>query len=127
MGKSSSLLVLAVALPLAFALSGCRTRSASAGNEERVAAGRALFGTLCARCHGAEGGGGLATEGSPAPRNFRDHAFQTALSDAQLEQAIAVGKPPAMPPFGAMVNAEQRASLVAFLRTLDPESAGHGR
>lgn len=126
MGKSIPLVPLALALSPALALVACKTGEAAPRADERVSRGQALYGTLCARCHGAEGGGGVASEGAPAPRNLRDHSFQLSVSDAQLEQTIAGGKPPAMPAFGAIVSPEQRTSLVAFLRTLDSET-GHGR
>jgi cytochrome c oxidase cbb3-type subunit III len=85
--------------------------------------GRDLFASVCARCHGADGSGGLPLfEGGPSPRNFRDHAFHTSHSDAELAQTIRNGKGAGMPPFGATFNDAQIAALVAQIRSFDPEN-----
>ncbi len=87
------------------------------------AEGRELFASVCSRCHGADGSGGLPVfDGGPSPRNFRDHAFQTSRSDADLVQAIRNGKGAAMPPFGTTFNDAQIAALVAQIRSFDPEN-----
>lgn len=100
---------------------------ASAGCErDRVAPGthaeaQRWFDAACAKCHGRDGRGGVpAAEGLPAPRNFRDPAFQASRSDAELEHSIRSGKG-SMPPFGAMFDDAQRRSLVAYIRGFNPE------
>jgi mono/diheme cytochrome c family protein len=94
--------------------------SGSSGREDTTTR-RELFTTACSRCHGPEGRGGLPiSEGGPSPRNFHDHAFQTARTDDQIKQTIVNGKPPGMPPFGALFTEVQLTSLVAFVRTCDP-------
>ena len=82
--------------------------------------GGELFGSTCSRCHGADGAGGVASyEGGPAPRNFRDHAFQTERTDEQLKQVIRNGKGSGMPPFGTMFDDAQLTGLVLHIRSLD--------
>jgi mono/diheme cytochrome c family protein len=83
---------------------------------------RDLFLATCARCHGAEGTGGLPLwEGGPSPRNFRDHAFHAERTDAQLRETIKTGKGTGMPAFGAALTDAQITSLVAYVRSLDPQ------
>jgi mono/diheme cytochrome c family protein len=79
-----------------------------------------IFGSVCARCHSADGSGGLAKDGMAAPRNFRDAAFQAARTDDQLRHVIKNGKPPAMPPFAAVVTDAQLDALVAKIRSFAP-------
>jgi mono/diheme cytochrome c family protein len=64
----------------------------------------ALFQSRCASCHGARGAGDgpVAAALQPKPRDFRDRAWQTAMTDAQLarvivEGGLGVGKSPLMP------------------------------
>lgn len=113
-------ITLSLCLVLAALLAGCSgCKRATAG--QQPAKGRDLFAAACARCHGTEGGGGLAVfDGGPTPRNFRDHAFQTSHTDEQLKKAIVEGKPPGMPPFGTAFDEEQLRSLVEHVRSLDP-------
>lgn len=109
--------------PLLFALStlasaGCKRSDAAQG---APGSGRELFAAACARCHGAEGGGGLPLyEGGPSPRNFRDHGFQASLTDEQIKQTIVNGKGTGMPPFGATFDDAQLRALVAEVRGFDP-------
>lgn len=85
--------------------------------------GRDLFAVTCARCHGADGSGGLPLfDGGPSPRNFRDHAFQRARTDEQIKLTIMNGKATGMPPFGTLFDEQQLRSLVAHVRSLDPEN-----
>jgi cytochrome c oxidase cbb3-type subunit 3 len=101
------------------AAGGCKKSRAS---ETAAAEGAVLFASLCARCHGAEGTGGLPVyDGGPSPRNFRDHAFQAARTDSDLRATIREGKSTGMPPFAAVLNDSQVDAVIAHLRSLDPE------
>ncbi|MFO0664861.1 MAG: cytochrome c [Polyangiaceae bacterium] len=112
--KRPLVLVLLACASLSFSLGGC------AKKPQEAVDGAALFSTNCARCHGATGGGGLpSSEGSPAPRNFRDRAFQTARTDDELRHTIVRGKGASMPPFGAMFTDEQLQALVRQIRSFD--------
>jgi len=98
----------------------------AAGCEKKAdaAQGRDLFASTCARCHGADGAGGLPLfDGGPAPRNFHDHAFQRERTDEQLKLTIMNGKGTGMPSFGTLFDEGQLRSLVAHVRSLDPENA----
>jgi mono/diheme cytochrome c family protein len=91
------------------------------GTTSEQAAERAehTFNTVCARCHGADGKGGVAPEGVNAPRNFRDGAFQATRTDEQLKQAIRAGKG-AMPGYGNLFSDLDLEGLVRKIRSFDP-------
>lgn len=81
---------------------------------------RQIFESRCATCHGPQGAGdGPASAGLvPKPRNFRDAAWQSSVSDAHIEKIVqyggsGVGKSPAMPPNPDLVP---RPDVVAALR-----------
>jgi len=77
------------------------------------------FNTLCGRCHGSDGKGGVAPEGVNAPRNFCDRTFQASRTDDQLKQVIRMGKG-AMPGFGNRFSDLDLQGLVAKIRSFDP-------
>ena len=80
-----------------------------------------LFDSVCAKCHGTDGRGGVpAAEGLPPPRNFCDPAFQASRSDDELKRVIKAGKGP-MPPFGALFDDSQLTLLVAYIRGFSPK------
>lgn len=91
---------------------------AAAASPEAEAA--QIFNGRCAVCHGATGAGdgpGAAAL-TPRPRNFRDAAWQSAATDAQIELVIrqggaAVGKSAAMPP---SPDLNDKPAVVAALR-----------
>ncbi|MBX3220363.1 MAG: cytochrome c [Labilithrix sp.] len=105
-----------VSVLLAALAAGC-TKS-----EAATADSRQLFANACARCHGADGAGGIPSfGGGPAPRNFRDRDFQRGRTDEQLKMTIRDGKGSGMPPFGSMFDDAQLAALVAQIRSFDPD------
>ena len=61
-------------------------RSAGASAER----GSKLFASVCARCHGDDGGGGLPVPTVQRPRNFRDAAFHGERNDGELRQVREV-------------------------------------
>jgi mono/diheme cytochrome c family protein len=88
-----------------------------AATEARAAT--ALFGSMCAQCHGAEGAGDGAGRPPVAQvPDFRDAAWQAAHTDAQLAASIADGRGGFMPPFGARLSPEGIAALVRHVRRL---------
>jgi mono/diheme cytochrome c family protein len=106
-------LLLAIAAPLGGF--GCEKKS-------QAAEARDLFTSTCARCHGADGKGGLAVIGGlPPPRNFHDHEFQQTHTDAQIRHTIVNGKGTGMPGFGATFSDEQLVALIAHVRSFDIE------
>ena len=87
---------------------------------EAMAQAEDLYKNRCARCHGPTGrGDGPEAAGlTPKPRNFRSAAWQLAVSDKHLEQAIreggpAVGKSALMRPNPDLAG---QPELVAALR-----------
>lgn len=97
---------------VAVALAGCRR-----AESEEPARAEALFAGICARCHGADGRGGVAPDGGVAPRNFTDPAFQRTRNDADIRRAIVKGRANgAMPAFGRTFTAAQIEALVKQVR-----------
>ncbi len=83
---------------------------------------RQIYGSRCAPCHGASGGGdGVAAVAlNPKPRNFHEGEWQASVTDAQIETAIrqggaAVGKSAAMPP---NPDLNDKPAVLAALRTM---------
>ncbi len=81
-----------------------------------------IFSGRCSPCHGATGAGDGAASAAltPRPRNFREAAWQSAVTDAQIEQIIrqggaAVGKSAAMP---ANPDLDAKPAVVAALRAM---------
>ncbi|MET0793015.1 MAG: cytochrome c [Polyangiaceae bacterium] len=106
---------------LLLALSACRH---PAGGDPQAEAAAQTFTTICARCHGSDGKGGVAPEGSNAPRNFCDAAFQASRTDEQLKQVIRQGKG-AMPAFGNLFTDPDLQGLVRKIRSFNPALASH--
>jgi mono/diheme cytochrome c family protein len=100
------------------AFAGCKRQEIEGDTH---AESKHLFDSVCGKCHGSDGKGGVpAAEGQPAPRNFCDAAFQASRTDADLKQAIKAGKGP-MPPFGALFDDQQLTLLVAYIRGFNPK------
>lgn len=96
--------------------SGCNRKQAES---EPLAEAKHLYDSVCAKCHGRDGRGGVpSAEGQPAPRNFQEPAFHASRSDDDLKLAIRKGKG-AMPPFGGMVDDVQTANLVLYIRSFN--------
>jgi mono/diheme cytochrome c family protein len=85
--------------------------------------GQELFRAVCARCHGDEGGGGAQVATGQRPRNFRDAAFQSGRTDADIRTTIKGGKPPGMPSFERVFSDAEIDALVQHVRTFDPRNA----
>src|SRR5687767_11822657 len=81
--------------------SGCKRKEIEGDTHAEA---KRLFVSVCAKCHGSDGRGGVpSAEGLPAPRNFRDPSFHSSRTDAELKKAIREGKGP-MPPFAALID-----------------------
>ncbi len=97
----------------------------STGQAQDAKAGQENYVQYCALCHGPQGkgDGSLSANLDPKPRNHTDGAYMNALSDAHLLKVIgdggaSVGLSPIMPPWKAILSAQQIQDLVAFVRTL---------
>ena len=108
------------ALWLAVLLAGAAAcKRAGSGPEQTAERAEQTFNSVCGRCHGADGKGGFAPEGTNAPRDFCDASFQASRTDEQLKQAIRVGKG-AMPGFGNVFSDADLQALVHKIRSFDP-------
>jgi mono/diheme cytochrome c family protein len=95
-------------------------RAPAAATPEAEAA--QVFAGRCSPCHGATGAGDGAAAAAlnPRPRNFREAAWQSGVTDAQIEQVIrqggaAMGKSAAMP---ANPDLDGKPAVVAALRAM---------
>jgi mono/diheme cytochrome c family protein len=90
---------------------------------ENLAAGRKLFETNCATCHGTGGlGDGPAAKGlNPPPPNIAATARMPMTTDAYLYWTVAEGGVPlrtAMPPFKDALKPEEIWQVILYLRRL---------
>jgi cytochrome c oxidase cbb3-type subunit 3 len=84
-----------------------------------VRAATALFGSLCASCHGPSGGGdGPSRPPMALVPDFRDPSFQSSRSDEQLATSVAEGRGGFMPAFGSQLSPAGVAALVRHVRRL---------
>ncbi len=78
----------------------------------------ALFAQACAKCHAADGSGGLPTvPNGPRPIDLTAAEWQRVRSDQELVTAIRTGHG-AMAPFGDILTTDQIDALGAYVRTL---------
>jgi mono/diheme cytochrome c family protein len=110
-----------VVCTVGLAILGDRPHVQAAGNLE---AGKKLYETRCAICHGPDGKATIpaAQALNPKPRDHTDGAYMNALSNEHLAKIIkeggpAVGKSPLMPP-QADLNAQQLEDVIVFVRSL---------
>ncbi|MCP4202203.1 MAG: cytochrome c [bacterium] len=110
---------------LALLAIGCGDSGPSA---ERIAAGRELYLTTCAVCHGPDAKG-IMTLG----KDLHDNEFVKSLSDDELVAFLAEGRPAthplnqrhvAMPPRGGnpSLSDEELGLIADYLRSIQPGS-----
>ncbi len=87
----------------------------SSNESKALADGALIYASTCARCHGADGCGGLVVGSASRARNFCDSGFQRSTSDVQLKSIISQGKG-MMPAFGDDYSEEQLTALVRQIR-----------
>ncbi|MGA7271237.1 MAG: c-type cytochrome [Acidimicrobiia bacterium] len=116
-------------MALAVWLAGCGTSQGRAPNpNDEVGAGRALFATNCARCHGPDGGGGIGPRlsGGAVTRTFPSCEDQilwvnlgsTGWKRAQGPTYGTTANPVrgGMPSFGSQLDSNQIRQVVTFTR-----------
>ncbi len=118
---------LVAVVPLLEAARGDRTPE----NEENVQAGKAIYQTRCAGCHGEEGdGNGLAAPYcSPPPRDFTDIVYKlrsTATGERPLEfdlfRTVSEGIPGTpMTSWREILSEQQRWQVVHYIKTFAAE------
>ena len=89
--------------------------------------GKAVFGTYCGTCHGAEGAGdGAAAAGlDPKPANLNEAEFWKTRDEASIRKVVteggaAVGKSPLMAAWGAVLSKEQLDAVVKYVVSKKP-------
>jgi copper transport protein len=93
-------------------------------SDESVAAGKLLFLTNCAPCHGpaGRGDGPVGVTLNPRPADLTQHAIPGIHTDAQLFEWITNGFPGStMPAFKSTLSDTDRWHLVNFIRSLAPK------
>jgi mono/diheme cytochrome c family protein len=116
--------IISVVMIGAIALAGARATarqatapqpSPPATSADAIAHGTAVFGKLCAGCHGGGGVGGRAP-------SLVDSRKLRAMSNQELEMIIRTGTSNGMPGFGSAMSVMSRASCVRSARlTRAPE------
>lgn len=126
-----ALLVLAAGMAIAQATivggtpEGAQLKSPVAATQESVAAGRALFMSTCAACHGERGDGhgkGVGEYG-PRPADLTRPAYRYGTSDGDVFAVIQNGVQPrlAMPAWDGLISETEMWNVVNYLRTLRSE------
>jgi cytochrome c6 len=109
---------MAGSLALAVCTSAISCTGAAPAEERAPVDGAALFGQACAKCHGADGTGGLpSVANGPRPVDLTAATWHATRSDAEVITAIRDGRG-AMPPFSGVLSADQIAALAAYVRSL---------
>jgi mono/diheme cytochrome c family protein len=112
----ASRLALAAALIVNTAFAACSRDGRSP--EQATVDGAALYAQACAKCHAADGTGGLPTvPNGPRPVDLTADEWQRSRSDAEVTAAIRNGRG-AMPPFENVLTDEQITGLTAHVRKL---------
>jgi mono/diheme cytochrome c family protein len=105
------------------AASGAAMKNPVAANASSIAAGKKLYDTQCASCHGPTGkgdgkGGALL---KPTPADFTDEEWKHGATDGDLFTTIRDGvKQTGMAAYGSRIPARDIWNLVNYLRTLGP-------
>jgi mono/diheme cytochrome c family protein len=120
-GAAAGLIVL---IALASAL-WSRAGAVTAPTSREIIAGRQLYVTHCAVCHGdgGRGDGPSAASFATKPSDLADGRLMNALPDAFVVNIVLHGGPaeglsPGMPPFGAYLGEAQARDITAYLRSL---------
>jgi cytochrome c oxidase cbb3-type subunit 3 len=79
-----------------------------------VAAGKQLFGKLCASCHGEAAKGNVGPDLTKPKYKFGDKY-------ADIAKSISEGRPGGMPAFSSQLDHEQTEGLVQFLISIKPQ------
>ena len=82
-----------------------------------VAAGAGLYEANCARCHGADLGGGRGESGGLAP----SLATRVGPSDAVLIEAVKRGAGLGMPAFATQLEESEIASIIDYVRSVQAD------
>lgn len=84
--------------------------------------GREVFLRNCATCHGQGGQGDGPTPVVPRPRDLTSGKFSFGTTPEAVEKTIRGGIAPAMPGFGEVLQDDEVTALVAYVRSLMPQT-----
>ncbi|HXV22276.1 MAG TPA: c-type cytochrome [Desulfuromonadales bacterium] len=76
-----------------------------------TAAGKELYASHCAACHGAEGKGGIGPD-------LTRPDYKYGRTPEAVAESIRNGRPAGMPAFGSQLSAAETESLTAFVLSL---------
>lgn len=79
--------------------------------EEYIAAGKQLYGSLCASCHGENAKGVVGPD-------LTISKYKYGKSRLDIAKTISDGRPDGMPGFGVQISHEQVESLVEYVMSL---------
>lgn len=79
--------------------------------EQYVAAGKQLYGNLCAPCHGENAKGGVGPD-------LTISKYKYGKSRLDIAKSITEGRPGGMPDFKSQIDKEQVESLVEYVLSL---------
>jgi mono/diheme cytochrome c family protein len=82
-----------------------------------VAAGKRLYLTACANCHGPDGTGAMMKQVLPKIGDLGSPEMHGRLKDEDIINLVKTGRDK-MPAFGTMFGDDQLKSLVAYVRTM---------
>jgi mono/diheme cytochrome c family protein len=84
------------------------------GDPEAIAAGRKLFNTWCAQCHGSKADGE-----SPVFTSYAADLRKFSLGYTEFARIVVEGRPERrMPPWDRVLDGEQVSQIGAYLETL---------
>jgi mono/diheme cytochrome c family protein len=110
--------VLAAAVAFAAAAMAACAQAAPASQDDTPADGRQLFARACAKCHSADGTGGLPrAAGGPRPIDLRDPEWQRSRPDDAIVATIRDGRG-AMPPFAGVLTPQEINAVARHVRAL---------
>ncbi len=122
MKKNSKVAAVAGGVVFSFVFAGAMSVFGAGAPTDKasVAAGKKLYGTNCAVCHGPKGkGDGAGSKGlNPPPRNFTTGKFKFGKDDASLFKTLAKGSPGTAMPAWTSLSEKQRWQVISYLKTL---------
>ncbi len=113
------------AVAIAAILQAARPTNTVTADAASVAAGKKLFASNCASCHGdtAHGDGRAGKTLTPPPSDLTDDTWIHGSTDGDIFVVIRDGvKDTGMKPFGSKMTAHQMWDVVNFLRSIGPNA-----